>query len=107
MITVHNRTDERISTTIDAHLFNIPPKGSVQTSEKKAEALVKAYPKKLGYAPPSLYSKKDIAAVKKLTKEQLLDCCMRLMEGESVSPQKMLAAKEAEKTESGENEQSQ
>jgi len=99
MVTVHNRTDRRVSETIDAHLFDIPPKGSVQTSEKKAKALVDAHPKKLGYTPPSMYSKKDIAAVKKMNKAQLQDCCERLMDGERISPSELL-----EKAAAGEQE---
>lgn len=84
MVYVHNPTNKTVGEVINGTALMVPALGSLATTEKKAEALLKLRPElRLGTGEVlRVYSDADVEAMQKLPVANLRALCAALMQGQ-------------------------
>lgn len=80
MVNVFNPTGKEVFEHVDGHLIVVPAMGQAETTERKAETLLKLHPE-LSLGPVGQYAAPDIGAMLKLSLAELQDFCGLLMKG--------------------------
>jgi hypothetical protein len=80
---IYNYTDKPVSDIIGMHSLVVPPNGSLETSERKGEEMLRRHPEALGYAP-RIYTEADRQVVLKMSEAELRTALLGLMDGHRV-----------------------
>lgn len=84
MLNIWNTSSKTVTEHVNGCLFDFPPHGCLQVSERKAQELLKLRPEELSLTAPGAFSEADVAALEKMPRESLLSVARSLMSGRPV-----------------------